>query len=105
MFSDQVTGGGIREADEGPKDNDDFFSRSFLLLFSGQVPGGATGEDEGDQKTTTTSLVGLCFSYSMVRYLEEQLERMKNKGQLDFFSGPCLFSFTGQVPGKGIRTG
>ncbi len=88
-----------------PKGNDDFFSWSFLLLFSGQVSVGATGEDEGDQKTTTTSLVGLCFSYSMVRHLEEQLERIKNKGQRDFFSRSCLFSFTGQVPGKGIRTG
>jgi hypothetical protein len=46
-------------------------------LVSGQVPGGAFGEDEKrHHKTTTTSLLGLSYYYSLVRYREEELERL-----------------------------
>ncbi len=50
---------------------------SCLFSFSGQGPERELQRMKGDRKTMTTSVVGLSYYYSLVRYQEDQLERMK----------------------------
>ncbi len=61
----------VERAEKGPKDNGDFFIKSFFIVFPGQVPGGELERLKRYQRSTTTYFVGLSYFYSLVRYQKE----------------------------------